>query len=354
MAISVKDGDILFIDRHIKDVLKKEIDTIDVLYAEQERLKLLSTTGSQKDRISSIYQLAELKIKIQDISTFSKLAVYLYYSRPLIEEYKRLFGKKKFIKSGNTDKKKKEDITRAFIIIAREYIPIENYTQHHTHIDICKNCGSNLITDIDIGVCRSCGIEYRDMTETLSFKDGNRLNMIKRYKYTKKGHFLHAMKTFQGKQKVISERIEADIAYILLQMKLHDLDPKNTTKDHIHMFISERKSMLSSKKEKSIQFKYEDLNLIYSRITNVPCPDIDMISDKLLEDFEKQEEAISIVDPYRIHSLNVNFKLMMLLRKNGMYYTKYDFYILKIDEKEQEHNDILSRAWEYLGWEWIP
>jgi len=119
----------------------------------------------------------------------------------------------------------------------------------------------------------------------------------------------------------------------------------SVSRDNIHTFLTEQ----------SLAPHYEDLPLLYSMITGVPCIDISEYMDDLLNDFEQLEEALEkIKDESRVNSLNVYFKLCALLQRRGFKCKKDDFYILKTKAKEDEHNDKLEQAYNLLGWEWKP
>jgi hypothetical protein len=172
--------------------------------------------------------------------------------------------------------------------------------------------------------------------------------MSNRYTYTRRSHFIDAMKKYQGKHNVDSEFLQTITQELLKEMRMHNLNETTVTKDHLYMFLSEKK-MCSH---------YEDINILFHIITGNPCPDFSYLENNLLELFELQEKALneataSDKNDNRINSINVYYKLYKLLQKLGYPCKKGDFYILKTKTKEDEHDDKMRKAWEILGWQWI-
>ena len=156
------------------------------------------------------------------------------------------------------------------------------------------------------------------------------------------------MKKFQGKHNVNPAILQATVDIILLDMEFHNLTSSAITKDQMYMFLIERK----------LSNHYDDINIIYHIITDYPCPEFSHLESELLELFEQQEKALEEVmndnkNDGRVNSINVYYKLCKLLQRVGYPCKKSDFYILKTKAKEDEHDEIMKKAWIKLGWKWV-
>ena len=167
--------------------------------------------------------------------------------------------------------------------------------------------------------------------------------MCSRYTYTRKGHFIDAIKRFQARQ---NTTIQPDV-YSLLQKEIaaHGLTSGTATKEHIYEFLEANR----------LSRHYGDINLIYSVLTGKRAPDISDYETQLLDLFDETEDAYEQVkDPNRINSLNVNFKLFKLLQKLGYPCKRDDFYILKTAVKWSEHENKWEEIRLLKGWNYIP
>jgi hypothetical protein len=149
----------------------------------------------------------------------------------------------------------------------------------------------------------------------VNYNDYGRININQKYKYEKKCHFRDTLNQYQGKQnKFIPPKLFDDLNDILEKHGLLNIsEDKNikyskVTKEHIRLFLNE------------IEYSkfYEDLQLIYSKLTGKPCPDINRIEKQLYEDFDKLVEAfLSLPNMDRKNFLNSHYVLrQLLLRKN--------------------------------------
>ena len=59
--------------------------------------------------------------------------------------------------------------------------------------------------------------------------------MCNRYTYSRKGHFIDAIKKHQGKQNTDKNIIKNVIEVLLKEMKLHNLTKTTVTKQHLYM-----------------------------------------------------------------------------------------------------------------------
>ena len=187
------------------------------------------------------------------------------------------------------------------------------------------------------------------------YNDLNRISFNQKFKYDKRQHFKDTLNQYQGLQR---KNIPDAIIHSLIDMieKLGLVTPNKTlpqeryakvTKDHIKMFLAETNNPLY----------YEDRILIYSKITNTPCPDIQHIEKALFQDFDKLVEVFlnfsdKLVD--RKNFLNTHYVLRQLLKKQGIIVSEDSLNNLKTPARIKSHDDIYQLCCEKLGWNFTP
>jgi hypothetical protein len=176
--------------------------------------------------------------------------------------------------------------------------------------------------------------------------------MVQKYHYDKKCHFRDTINQYQGKQnKYIPSKLFDELNIILQKHGLL-LDSNNpnikyskVTKDHIRLFLNE------------IEYSkyYEDLQLIYYKLTSKPCPDINSIEKQLYEDFDRLVEAfLSLPNIDRKNFLNSHYVLRQLLLRRNIKVPENDLSILKTTSRMRDHDDIYEICCNILGWNFIP
>ena len=352
--IDTRDFNIFHIDSQIRKSLESKISTIPELREDLVTVLWILENGENPvDKVLARQQASILRRRIQDLETTLELGLYLFRTSDILAEYRGLVaesGPQSFVTQGihKTDSttRRKRDLTSQFLCVAQEYVDIDHLNQPMEKI-ICQDCESfdfKFDEENSIYVCKNCGTEIEIFDDSPSFKDTDRVNMSSRFSYSRRGHFIDAMRRFQGIQNIDPKKIARVVGVLKEQMVLHSLSVETVTKDHIYMFLSERR----------LSRHYEDLNLLYHIITEEPCPNISYLEDDLLDDFDKQEEKLSeVLEDERDNSLNVNYKLYKLLQWRGFSCRKDDFYILKTKTKEDEHDEAMKSAWTKLGWPWI-
>lgn len=358
--VSMKDYNIFHIDSKIRTKILSKIDTVDRLKKELEKIIwIMNYSKDPVDKVLARSQASLLRSSIQDLENAFELMLYTLRTEDILRDYRELLStndSRNFVTIGTSNKNntlsKSAELIARYLCIAQEYIEIENlqYNMEKLKCPACQCLDFKLDDDNSTYICNNCYTEIDILDDTPSFKDTDRVNMSSRYTYTKRGHFIDAMKRFQGTQNTDPQKIKNVVDVLLEEMDKHNLKKSSdnrkekVTKDHLYMFLCENK----------LSGYYDDINLLYHIITGEPCPNISEYEDTLLELFEKQEEAYrKIQDPERINSLNVNYKLYKLLQKVGYSCKKDDFYILKTKNKEDEHDEILRKAWEILDWPWL-
>jgi len=362
-VISSEEFDLIAVDLQVREYLSSKITTIDKL--QNDLLKTLGVLKSgcadETQKILAEEQSNLLRRSIKDLESTMEYALYDYKTSIILEEYSKIVEStsvKSFLlnktKEDVEKEKRLQELRNSYIGTCRQHLDIRIQKRRVHRALVCKNCGcTNMRVNIDddsLYVCTTCYAEEEILIDAPSFKDTDRVNLSSKYTYTRKGHFIDASKRIQGTQNVDPKKIDKALEIIREEMRHHGLIAEqgyinSVSRDNIHTFLTEQ----------SLAPHYEDLPLLYSMITGVPCIDISEYMDDLLNDFEQLEEALEkIKDESRVNSLNVYFKLCALLQRRGFKCKKDDFYILKTKAKEDEHNDKLEQAYNLLGWEWKP
>jgi hypothetical protein len=191
--------------------------------------------------------------------------------------------------------------------------------------------------------------DNKNESSSLIFQDLSRVNINQKYKYEKKCHFKDTINQYQGIQnKFIPDNIIKDVFDML---KIHglynenDIDPfKKITKEHIRSFLDET----------GHSKYYEDLQLIYSKITKKPCPNISQYEKKLYEDFDCLVETFLNLNINRKNFLNSHYVLRQLLLRQNVKVPENDLNYLKTPNRLREHDEIFQKCCEILNWNFIP
>jgi hypothetical protein len=360
-TIDMNSYNIFHIDTIIRQKLNEKISSLPSLEEDLRKLltALMSKDTSANDKLSAQQQITMLRTRIQDIETTFELNLYIYRTADILIKYANLLeseSSRTFVFSDENRKTytqqsaEKLELVSQYISIAREYVDIKNYKKiiKLMSCPFCKTSDMTKNVDEDTSFVCQCGVEIEIFDDTPSFKDTDRVNMSNRYTYTRRGHFIEAMKKYQGKHNVDTEQLQTVAAHLRSEMKFYNLTPTTVSKDRLYTFLSEKK----------LCDHYEDINILYHIITGKECPEFSHLENTLLELFEEQEKAlieVTALDPNdeRLNSINVYYKLFKLLQKLGYPCKKSDFHILKTKAKEDEHDEKMFRAWGLLGWPWI-
>jgi len=185
--------------------------------------------------------------------------------------------------------------------------------------------------------------------EGLNYHDLTRVNINQKYKYEKRCHFKDTINQYQGLQhKTIPEKVITDVKEMIVNHGLYHPDSEDpyarVTKEHIRQFLNE------SKHNKY----YEDQQLIYSKITNKPCPNITKFEKQLFDDFDSLVDVFLKLKLKRKNFLNNHYVLRQLLRRQGYKVPGDDLNILKTPNRIKEHDEIYQMCCEQLGWNFFP
>lgn len=361
-SFDISQTDIIFINRCIRQWIGSLNDKLPYLYGELDVIKtILKNSSMPLTRINAAKHRDEIRREIIDIESNSVMTNYVHSTSSTIatiRDYQQQKANLGFVKRGD-DRRKEQMIIRqlqrhkeVFMTEASKFVNLQGITWSPDMMN-CVDCGStNIIIGDDLDevfMCAECGTEMESLNHNVFYKDMNRVNMTPKFKYSKMGHFIAAVEKYQGKKPMDKKKLHKVISGIRRMIKKRGLscdleDKKCITKNQIY-------THLESKKEGKF---YEQVNIIYFHITGCPCPDISHLEDKIMELFEQQEAILDKMEIDRSNSINVNYKLYKLLQKLGWKCRKNDFYMLKTENCEQEHDMIMQRCWDTLGWDWIP
>lgn len=354
-SVNLRECNIFHIDLVIKQNLSSKISSLPDLEKDLENILADAKFGIANTAMLEKQSLI-LRTRIRDLESTFELGLYIHKTADILEKYRKSLSSetsRSFIYVNNEttikESNEREELISKYVAVAREYIIIENHNYKPEKF-LCSSCLSDdirrSIDDESLYICASCGTEIEILDDTPTFKDADRVSISNRYTYSRRGHFIDAMKKFQGKHNIDSEVLKDVVNNLMKELKLHNLTIDTVTKDHIYMFLSEKK--LSS--------HYDDIHLIFHLITGKPCADFSQLESKILYLFEQQEQALSTAaggGEGRDNSINVYYKLYKLLQKVKYPCKKGDFYILKTKTKEDEHDEIMKKAWKILGWAWL-
>ena len=224
-----------------------------------------------------------------------------------------------------------------------------------------QSCNSS-VTREDIGgdgVIVECTEPEMDDNEedwnSMVYNDINRINFNIKFKYDKRLHFKETINQYQGLQhKHIPQEVYNDLLEMIEKHGLCDhtkTDAKEKfaklRKEHITMFLSESDHAIY----------YEDKQLIYSKITSHPCPNIQRFEKGLFSDFEQLVEVFLQLPDDKVdrkNFLNTHYVLRQLLRKRGVIVPEHDLNIIKTPARIRAHDDIYQMCCERLGWNFEP
>jgi hypothetical protein len=333
-----------------------------------------------------------LETELEQTETHSLHHYYLLYSLPLIDQYKKLCDRKVqyffHTDKTNTDAESvhttKMNIIKHYLknvrklfsecsfystLFSCDTILIDDHPSSKTNdventlrrIHTCQHCnaaGCSIDVFDNQSVCQECGAVLDQYAhQVTSYKDIERVNMNAKYTYDRRTHFRDCLLQYQGKQNVtIAESVyttlvEKLVSYALIPSDYEHL-PQNivfekVTKEHVILFLKDMKCVKH----------YEDHVLIYKNLTGKEVPDLSVLEEDLLHDFD---ELVECYDrrfkntTERKNFINTQYVLFQLLRRHKYPCNKEDFNILKTVDRKYYHDEICSELFHDLGWNFQP
>jgi hypothetical protein len=211
----------------------------------------------------------------------------------------------------------------------------------------CVECNETQFTvDKNKKICVNCGLEfilYENME--MGYKDIDHININKTYTYEKICHFKDTVMRFQSKQnKYIPDKVFDDLFDMLKNHGMYDCRKTKVSIKHIRDFLHE----LEYNKY------YEDIQLIWSKITGNPTKDISHLEDMLYKDFKDLVSVFYNLYNNRKNFLNSQYVLKQLLRRYNYDVKDTDLIMLKTTARIKEHDEMYEKCCEILNWNFRP
>lgn len=354
-VINAGNMDIFSVDAIVRKYLNDKITSVNLL---QRKLEYLTEQRNNNGYTQKLVQkkVSELRRQIREISSTEEYAYYSYRVADILQTAKDLARESSIsfvptIQTSNTEDELKE-VYIQLLRVASDYVTVTNIPSAPKTTACTCGCDDFVrpIDEDNILICSECGMEINIVDDTPNFKDTDRINLATKYVYTREGHFNDAMRFTEGIQKVDQEKIAKVLKILKKEIKRYGLTtdrgkPNSVTKKHVYTFLSEQR----------LNKHYNDLNLLYFRLTGVKCPEISSMREELLDDFKEISPVIDKVKPVgRINSLTVSYILYKLMKRRGFDVSLDDLFILKTKAKLDEHEETMKLAYEELGWTWYP
>lgn len=327
----------------------------------------------------------EQKYQNQRSEDDTNLHYYLIHAIPILDRYRESLQKQvkvHFMGASMPSLSLEElnSIIREYLKLVRRYFPKEFYDQNLEEMEKymvnsstnnsnilkltgkkqkCTSCHMENMTVANLDnyfICESCGYTYDSISNDISFKDIDRINISNKYQYDRRIHFKDCINQYQGKQNAtIDSQVYKDLTE---QFRLHHLIPenykelpkleafKNVTKEHILMFL----------KETGYTKHYEDVVLIHYQLTDQPTPDISHLENDLLQDFDQLTDLYDkrYRNNERKNFINTQYVLFQLLKRHKYPCKKEDFNILKTIDRKYFHDSVMQDLFEIMGWNIHP
>lgn len=324
-----------------------------------------------KDIEKKLIDLQKMKENYNDFQT--NLHFYIMDVTPILELYKQRLSQPKkisFMVKKDVEQQQVRSIVKKYLEILKQYnidygdldeIVSKNNKSPTKKVG-CKQCKSvqefifNEYNNVEI--CEYCGTQEEKSYKSSCYKDISRINISNKYTYERRIHFKDCINQYQGKQNsTIDPRVYKDIEK---QLELHGLlegkegDPKTIrfskiNKEHILVFL----------KETGHSKNYEDIVLIYHKLTGKKVDDISHIEDKLMEDFDQISNVYDQKFKFtgkidRKSFINTQYVLFQLLRRHKYPCKREDFNMLKTLDRKSFHDDIVKEIFEHIGFNFTP
>jgi hypothetical protein len=369
--------DILNIDKNIRDKWKNNKDKITDIDKQIEDIRDIL-----KDNALSIHIIKDLNDKIemllknkQECIDFqTNLNFYVMDVTPLLESYKQMLivpKKISFMTKKQNDNQDVRTVVKKYLEILKiyniDYAELEDIVSSNNKSPVkkkeCKKCKStqefiyNEYANVEI--CESCGSQEEKAYKSSCYKDISRVNISNKYTYERRVHFKDCINQYQGKQNAsIDDKVYKDLesqlelhGIVQTQQQCENISKRfsSVTKEHILLFL----------KETGHSKHYEDVVLIYHKLTDKKVDDISHIEDALMEDFDKISNVYDQKFKFtgkidRKSFINTQYVLFQLLRKHRYPCKRNDFNMLKTLDRKSFHDDIVKEIFEHLNFNFTP
>lgn len=367
--------DIISLDNYIKKKFDEEEKKIDFYRSRLQQLREILEKKDLSDRSRHFIrdEIIQISQHLRDIENAGDFGFYIVETNDYIEKYKEILQKPlkmSFMGKRENNSIEKKAIIKCYLDISKKYVDLKEYfriigTPRIEEIVkpkiVCNDCGNRKnyeIIENKTFICNDCGFQEDYLNNLSSFKDVNRVNISSKYTYERRIHFRDCINQYQGKQNsTVTQEVLNDIEKQLRSHGLENLQGSTleerwtkVSKDHILLFL----------KETGHTKHYEDVFLIFHKITGKKLDDISYLEPKLMEDFDKLsilydkkfKQGQKVVT--RKSFINTQYVLYQLLRRHRHQCRKEDFNILKTLDRKSWHDEICKDLFEELGWNFFP
>lgn len=350
--------DILDIDTNIRKELSFEkMDEYENI--RKKLMRSLEVTERDSTRNIILSEIKKIDDYLKNASSQYNINFYINDTIQYIEEYKKILKIPKKInfmgKVYEDNDSVKNELINKYLSASSKYTKI---VYENVVLELkCFECGTILnceILDDNMYICSQCSTQQGLATLTSSFADTERVNISSKYAYDRKTHFRECINQYHGKQNVtIPSKLYTDLDKSFI---FHDLliGDENTPRKTRYKRIT-KKTIILFMKELGYSRHYENINLIYSTITETPLDDISHLIELILEDFDKLSDLYDkkYSDINRKNFINTQYVLFQFLRKHGHDCDKEDFSNLKTVDRKFFHEDMIQRLFQDLGWNYV-
>lgn len=327
----------------INDTILRRFD-ID-LEDTKEKLAVVDDLLTLKDsfNITTITNLNLIRKAYRTKLSSDNKDMFIAQTGLLIQRYKDILSKPMAAKDKKAYDKYKKDIEVEFLRVVSRIIKVNQWY------------------DIIIPTVEHKSPEPEPEQDTfdteITYRDYDRVNIVSKFSYSRVSHFQECIKQYQGKQnckipKEVLENLEKKFkAFKLLNDTEGEVKYGKITREHIFLFL----------KQLGYTNQYENVNFIYCILTGKKIDDIEHLEYQLIEDFKELTNLYDQVHGKDKHQelkrknfMNVQYILYQLLRNRNHPCSIKDFSVLKTVEKKKFHDEVCSKLFEQLGWNFTP
>ena len=364
------DVDIIRIDGLIKENLFSEISNLDRKEKQLLSLKNQLKNSVRRSEVVCIKKdISELASEINRIKTKQKLFKYQSLTKTHLEAYQKIGRYIQIINFGEIAKAKTIDSNRIRIImeylgIARKYIKINLIHVEKSNQD-CQICSVDLseVYPNDVGMikCPGCQVETHYLQPTQ--QENYAVNNTGKSNYKDKETFIKGICRYEGKQKVIfpSDLLDTLDSYFKSKGCPSRKDSPNielvgTVEGRRKRKGTNREMMMTALRDTSFSTHYEDCNLLSNLIWGSELPDLTMIRDRILRDYDESQQVFNRVKGSRKSSLGADYRLFRHLWHLGFPCHPSDFKIVTTPAIIKYYEEVWEKVCTEIGTElgWKP
>lgn len=294
-------------------------------------------------------------------------ANYIAKTGIIVDDFETILKKPMMENDEELYNSEKEKLENRYNTLARNIIKERNWDiqidMKQPTVSSCQTCCTSDTNNFEFDennrkICINCSTLQNTLDTGITHRDYNRVNVVNKFAYSRVIHFQECIKQYQGRQNCkipqeVYDKLEEKFkSYRLLNKSDCDsIKYSRITKDHIVMFLKQLK----------YPNQYENINFIYYSLTNKRMDDIEYLEHQLIEDFKELSNLYDLNhgkdkpdELKRKNFMNVQYILYQLLKNHNHPCRIEDFNILKTVEKKKFHDNVCSKLFEQLGWNFTP